>query len=100
MLLVLLKPGTRTCTPIQLLTRVSEYDDVTGGDVVRSEDGDLVVERVRDGELPPEDVEEAEGADDLRLHRAERAGRLLEVRELVEEGRHVPGRVLDRDAVD
>ncbi len=77
-----------------------EDEYVRGSDVVRADDGYLVVVRVRDGELPLEDVEQPERAHHLRLHGAERRRRLLEVRELVEEGAEVARSLLDRHAVD
>jgi hypothetical protein len=82
------------------LTCVPDDDDEIRGDVVCADEGDLVVERVRDRKLPLEDVEEADWSDDLRLERAEVGGGLFKVGELEQELVHVARGLFQGDAID
>ena len=55
--------------PYVKLTCVSDYDDEVGGHFVGADERDLVVVRVCHRKLPLEDVQEAEGTDDLHRSR-------------------------------
>ena len=51
-------------------TCVSDDEDDAGGDVIGAEDGDPVVVRVGDGELPLGHVQQRDGSDDLEQTRS------------------------------
>ena len=78
---------------------MSDDDNVTGRDVIRSKDRDFVVMWVGHCEFPLKDVEEADGTDDLGLVGAQVRGLVFEVGKLLEESGHVPGALLQRSTV-
>ena len=76
------------------LTRVSDNQNVSRCNVVRPQDGDLVVVRMSDGEFALKDVQKPHRSYHLRLVGAKVRCLLFKMSKLPEKGRNVSGRFL------